>query len=90
MYTLRRINSDKLEINTNLNENYVLVLEEKNKKEFSNIGTKILKFETPEELKDIYGFVSFNEGQSIIPLYKKSQYYIMQSDGKTFDNITLK
>jgi len=40
--------------------------------------------------EDIYGFVVYNEGQSIIPLYKKSVYFMMTESGKTFANLSLK
>jgi hypothetical protein len=89
MFILRRITSDQVEINTCLNSEYVLTLKEKNSKEFEKT-IKSLKFDNAEDIKDIYGFVTFNDGSSIMPLYKKSFYYIMTSDGNTFANISLK
>jgi len=86
MLVLRRITSENLEINTALGDEYVLVLRERNKKDFE----KFTKSWSNEDLFEVYGLISFNDGSSIMPLYKKSNYYIMSSDGKTFDNLTEK
>jgi hypothetical protein len=84
MFILRRITSENAEINTILGVNYALILEERNKENFtaSLEATKCDK-------KDVYGFVSYFDGK-LIPLYKKSLYFIMVGDGQTFANITLK
>ena len=86
MFILRRITKNKLEINTSLDIEYVLVLREKNKEEFEE-RTKLWN---EEDLKDVYGLVCFNDTESIMPLYKDSYYYVMTCDGKTFSNISEK
>jgi hypothetical protein len=68
---------------------YVLVLKEKNKEEFDRTS-KLLEWDDSESTKDVYGFVTFDSGGSIMPLYQDSKYFIMGSDGKTFANISLK
>lgn len=89
MFILRRITSDNVEINTCLNDDYVLIEKEKSPVEFEET-LKTLDFENDKDwIADIYGFISYDEG-SIMPLYIKSQYYVMASDGRTFDNITRK
>lgn len=39
---------------------------------------------------EIYCFVVCKGGSEVIPLHKKQDNYIMTSDGKTFENLTLK
>lgn len=84
MFILREITKEKTEVNTCLDIEYVLVLREKNKEEFKE-RTKLW---SDDDLKDLYGVVCFEDGNSIIPLHKESSYYIMTSDGKTFSNIS--
>lgn len=87
MFILRRITSENVEINTSLDIEYVLVTKERNPKEFQETAGTL---ELGDEERDVYGFITFNGGKDIMPLYIKSKYYIMASDGKTFDNITFK
>lgn len=84
MFILRRITSQSLEANTCLGIEYVLVLKEENSEEFKE-RTKLW---SEEDLEDVYGIVVFEDGKSIMPLYRKSSYYIMAGDGKTFDNVS--
>jgi hypothetical protein len=84
MFILRRITSENIEINTCLVIDYVLISREKNLEEFK----KTTELWTEEDSKEVYGLVTYDEGESIMPLYKKSQYYVMIGDGKTFSNIT--
>ena len=86
MFILRRITVKKVEINTDLGIEYVLVLKEKNKEEFSERTKLWLK----EDLNDLYGLVCFEDSEAIMPLYSDSSYYIMTNDGKTFANISNK
>jgi hypothetical protein len=86
MFILRRITSKGLEINTCLGEYYVLVRKIENKEEFD----KTVKQWSEEDLENVYGIVTYEDGSKIMPLYKESKYYIMASDGKTFDNISEK
>ena len=89
MLILRRITSESIEINTEMDRDYVLILKERNIEEFKKTA-KQLNWEDEESIKDIYGFIVFDEGESIMPLYEKSNYYVMASDGRTFANITHK
>jgi len=86
MFILRRITQEKLEINTCLDIEYVLILKEKNQEEFN----ERLKAWDEEDKKSCYGLVCFNDTNFIMPLYEDSSYYIMTSDGKTFANISYK
>jgi len=86
MYTLRRITSDKIQTNTSLGGNYVLVLKEENPEEFK----KTIKEWDKEYIEGCYGVVVFDDGQGIMPLYDKSEYYVMCSNGQTLDNISKK
>lgn len=84
MFILRRITSKGLEANTCLGIEYVLVLKEKNEEEFK----ERIKLWDEDAQKDLYGLVCFEDGASIMPLYKKSSYYIMTGDGNTFSNVS--
>lgn len=86
MFILRRITSQGLEANTSLGIEYVLVLKERNEEEFQ----ERTKMWNEDALIDVYGIVCFEDGASIMPLYKKSSYYIMTGDGNTFSNISFK
>lgn len=84
MFILRRITSQGLEANTCLGIEYVLVLKERNDDEFR----EFTKLWNDDDLKEVYGIISFEDGASIMPLYKKSAYYIMMSDGQTFTRVS--
>lgn len=85
MFVLRRITSENVERNTSLGENYVLIDEERNPADFKK-SIAVLEC----DIKETYGFISYNEGGKLIPLYKKSTYFIMTGGGQTFANITYK
>ena len=86
MFILRRLDCGFGEVNTMLDEYYILVSKEKNNAEF----IETTKLWTEDDLKNIYAVIVYNDGASIMPLYNNSQYYIMTSDGKTFTNISNK
>ena len=85
MLILRRVLKGKLEINTCLGIEYVLVLKTENKEEFEN-RTKLW---SEKDLENLYGLVCF-DNDAIMPLYSDSSYYIMTGDGQTFSNISKK
>ena len=85
MFILRRITSENVERNTVLGESYLLINAERNQKDF-NESLKIMKCNK----EDVYGFISHDEGSKLIPLYKKSTYFVMTESGKTFANVSLK
>jgi len=86
MFILRRITDKGLEANTCLGIEYVLVIKERDKEEFKE-RTKLWG---KEDLEGVYGVIAFNDGANLMPLYNDSNYYIMASDGKTFDNVSIK
>lgn len=86
MFILRRITKNGTQLNTFIGEYYLVATIEKNKEEFSNIT----KLWPEDDLYDVYGVVSYDDGNSIMPLYIGSEYYIMTGDGRTFDNLTKK
>jgi hypothetical protein len=83
MFVLRRLTSQNVERNTVLGESYLLIDAERNPEDFEK-SLGILK----NDRNDVYGFISYNEGGKLIPLYKKSVYFIMMGNGQTFSNIT--
>jgi len=85
MFILRRLTSQNAESNTSLGASYVLVLADRNPEDYEK-SLKILKCDR----EDVYGFISHSEGMKLIPLYKKSHYFVMTESGKTFANITYK
>ncbi|MDR2004874.1 MAG: hypothetical protein LBQ74_17775 [Prevotella sp.] len=64
----------------------MLVLRESSKEEFN----RTVKLWSEDDTENVYGLVTFDEGSNIMPLYRGSNYYVMASDGKTFDNISEK
>jgi hypothetical protein len=86
MFILRRITSENIEINTCIGNYYVFVSRERNTDEFK----RTIKLWSEDDTEDIYALITYDDGESIMPLYKKSYYYIMASDGRTFSNISFK
>jgi hypothetical protein len=86
MFILRRITSENIEINTCLGDYYVFVSRERNVDEFK----RTVKLWSEDDTEDVYAVVTYNDGSNIMPLYKKSHYYVMASDGRTFANISEK
>ena len=89
MFILRRITSKSIEINDCLGTSYVMILKERNSVEFEKTA-KAMKLDDADMTKDMYGFITYNNGVNIMPLYQKSHYFIMASDGKTVANISNK
>jgi len=88
MFILRRITSESIEVNECLGTGYVLILKERNREEFGKTA-KIMKLNEAEMINNIYGFITYNNGSDIMPLYQESLYFVMASDGKTVANISL-
>lgn len=92
MFILRRITSEGNQVNICLNQSYNLVLKETNKEEFNKAAVAWSEGITDYIGIDqtIYGFIIYNDGKDISPLYLPSSYYIMTGNGDTFSNITFK
>lgn len=88
MFILRRITSESIEINECLGTRYVLILKERNNVEFERTA-KTMKWDDADMTKDMYGFITYNNGANTMPLYQGSSYFIMASDGKTVANISM-
>ena len=87
MFILRRIDPEACQINTNLGDYYTLLLKETNKKQFE----KTVENWEKDIVDKMYGVVVFDDDKEcIMPLYSGSQYYVMASDGRTFDNVSFK
>ena len=89
MFILRRIVPDGNEINTCIGNTYNYIRKEENKDEYEKTLNYWLKGLKRED-NDIYGFLVYNSGADIMPLYQRSVYFIMTSNGQTFANITKK
>ena len=85
MFILRKITGTKEEINIALGDGYSLTMKERNPKEFDAL---LEKFDCKAETT-FYGAVFDSHGECIF-LSSRQKSYIMTSDGKTFDNLTLK
>ena len=83
MFVLRRLTSQNVERNTVLGESYLLIDAERNPDDFEK-SLGVLKCDRDY----VYGFISYDEGSKLTPLYKKSVYFIMMGNGQTFANIT--
>ena len=99
MFILRRITSENNESNTCLGSIYHLTVKNSQTDEFFRSYKAYLGLD-PDEIatedfkknleNDVYAFITHDLGKEIIPLFKKSQYYVMVGDGKTFSNLTFK
>jgi len=86
MFILRRITSEGFESNQCLGEVYDLISSIGNESKFKETQD-LMKF---TEIQEIFSFIVFKNGSEILPLYKKSSYYIMTETGKTFANLTFR
>lgn len=76
------------EQNIDLGDSYDLVRKESNKKEFERLMSTWESGDNKWET--IYAFIVYSHGSEIFPLHVGFNYYVMYSDGKTFENITFK
>ena len=99
-FILRQYFADGTQANFIIGEGYNLVTRETDKtgrafnkslNVFYNVetGQKFPESKMEEACKT-YGFITYDEGAKIYPLYEGFKYYMMVGDGKTFANLTLK
>lgn len=84
MFTLRRITSQNNQSNNFLGDSYSLIHQETNEDDYKKTLKSYLGLDHDD---DIYGFILYESGSAIIPLYKKSKYFIMVN-GATVDKIS--
>lgn len=95
MYTLRTFDSKGIENNLSLGKSYRLINRHVNKEAFQEAYKKAfgkdhvadLDENATESSKECGGFL-YDDNGILIYLNKTDTYYIMSSDGKTFDNIS--
>lgn len=99
MFVLRQTNKKSSECNHMLGDSYNFVSRETNPDEFRRTYKIHFEEDHKDDLDDVnstynsvncHGFVVYNNGVDIYPLYKGFRYYVMTGDGKTFDNLTNK
>ncbi len=83
MYTLRKIDKENRECNTNLGNHYSVLHSERNEKEFNDA---VIEHYDKDK---IHCFV-FDEGGRLNAIYKNEAAYIMTDTGKTFDNLSFR
>jgi hypothetical protein len=86
MFILRRITSENYECHQILGQEYAFICKERNAEDFQQVLDKA-EFEINAQEK-IYGFISYENGSKILPLYKSSNYFIMTSDGWIYSDLT--
>jgi len=86
MFILRRITSEGNESNQIIGDSYNEIHSTYNEAEFKKTEDLLL-FPAREE---IYAYIAYKEGSEIMPLYRKSNYYMMTENGVTFKNLSLK
>ena len=94
MYTLRKV-IDNIQSNQELGSNYQVVDRETNYQEFCKAFEALFKekhtdYEDNQFSKNCYIILTYNDGSSLVPLYKNQSNYIMTESGKTFSNLTYK
>jgi hypothetical protein len=83
-FILRRITKDGHVNNKIIGDNYHLIFNRKPDKEGYAVLAEGYDKDTHAE---IHAFIVWNDGRDWTPLYKKSTYYFMTENGKTFDVI---
>lgn len=95
MFILRRLMPEGTkenrytENNTIIGESYTKIDLETNEDSFWAVNEALSGKDAPKD-EAIYAFIVSPNSDIKIPLYKKSYYYMMTSDGKSFDNMTYK
>lgn len=97
MYTLRTFQG-QIQHNESLGNEYHVVHRETSyddfcvayKTFFGQGHVADLDSESDDYSKNVYGFVVYERGSKLMPLYKGKTYYIMTPQGSTFDNLTYK
>ena len=83
MFVLRRILNDVYVSNTIMGDTYSIYFKEGHPKDFNHL----IEVNKLEDVADrIFAFIRDSNGQEH-PLYKNSRYYIMTSNGGTFESI---
>lgn len=83
MFVLRKVFKDGVESNTCIGNSYIVVDKEKSLEEF-NRSFDVFGYDNYDL---IYGFISYDEGKEVIPLYNTQKNYIMNGNGGLFANI---
>lgn len=97
MYTLRRmLVENQVQSNVLIGESYNYVDREIAYEEFKKVFEKF--FYEPytgdsdptsdDDNKNVYGFIIYDDGSKIQPLYKNQRAYVMTESGQTFSNLT--
>lgn len=87
MYTLRTIFQTNIERNNYIGNDYEIIRKE-NKSEFEFYFDDMFKLPELNDKENVYAFIINTE--IAIPLYKTSKYFIVNKNGKTFQNLTFK
>ena len=83
MFVLRRILNDVYVSNTIMGDTYSIYFKEGHPKDFNHL----IEVNKLEDVVDrVFAFIRDSNGQEH-PLYKNSRYYIMTSNGGTFESI---
>lgn len=77
--------SEFVEHNEIIGDSYNIIRKESEPVEFANAAKAHNANHPPDP--STFAFIVYDSGQSIRPLYKKQQNYIMTDTGKTFSNI---
>lgn len=87
MFVLRRITSDGRINNQCIGEEYAVFKRGDSNDDFARLAERIHPDYTSSE--EIFAVLVAKEGMLLIPLYRKSKYYIMSDNGNTFEAIKL-
>lgn len=84
MFILKRTTSDNNQIHSILGDSYLLQHQVHNKQEFQRT-MKAYGYESYAD--DIYAFIVYNDGANIKPLFSKSTYAVMCSNGDLYQQL---
>ncbi len=82
MFVLRRITSESEQVNESIGKRYRLIISINNKDEFK----RVCEIQKVDE-KEVFGFIGCLNGY--VTLYRTSQYFMMNDNGDTFDNLNM-
>jgi len=90
MYTLRKITSKKVEFNQSLGLSYSVFKKQSNEDAFLKMYIDFFQLEKEKKVDvgTCYAFVVSENAKETYPLFKDEKNYIVNSDGKTFSNLT--
>ena len=82
MFTLRKVTSNGIVSNQFIGDEYSILRKSSNKEQFEKLLNQNYNFNDK-----IYAFIRFGGNTMTLPLYLGNRYFIVSSNGNTFEKI---